>query len=415
MGKHKKKRTRDRSSSSSSYSSCTPKKLRTEPNYEEKFKKLQQQIEELKRGMSRSRDSSYCRNTAPSSERSVSHLRDRTPTKSNASQQHSKPVADLDVPILRGGTPGCSRDVPRPRDRTISESGDSSKSTDSEAEGSLNNILNEEVTLKEGGLQSVLPMETLKLMGEDPTDNNPLSFELHSVISQRWGHILANGLKPDVKNEILARHPTLTNMKLNAPLLNPEVSTGMTPKELKKDKYQTYFQDQLGRSLEILSQAFSVLFEEETPSNIKKVLLPIMCDSTNMLCDLHHRLSIQRRSFINPSLQKPIADLASTTPVDDMLYGKSFSSQVTAIKAAKGISREIKTSQAKFLMPPKVYSSGFQNRQSKNVYRPSRSYPREQRQTGRFSDQFPKRNHNNPQNHKNPLRRGDRFQPRKQN
>lgn len=366
MGKHSRRRRSP--SDEPSCSSSSPKRRKN--SLDDELRKLQRQIDHLRRSMSSSRERSRSikRNLqSRESTGTVSHLRDGSVSTEGVSYLRDRtPESVTGVPSLRDRTPENDRPA-RPNETVINT-----------------NLLDE---------QQQLSTEIINLLGKDPIQNDLPSFELLKVIKDRWSYIISNGLNSDMKNDIYARHPIPRNIKLGAPILNQEVAAGLSPKELKKDKYQAYFQDQLGKGLEILSQVFQFIINGNvTPDNIQTTLLPVVSDSTNILCDLHHRLSIQRRSFINPTLQKSIADLAATTPVDEMLYGKNFGTQITAIKTARGINRDIKSSHSNMQSKPTVSSvPTVPPVHTKNYYRPPMYTPRNHRQMGQTSDQYSKR------------------------
>lgn len=72
-----------------------------------------------------------------------------------------------------------------------------------------------------------LDVEIAEILGMDPSAADPQVGVLHSEIATRWSNFISDGLKKELKSELLVKYPRASNCQLEAQTLNPEVSASM--------------------------------------------------------------------------------------------------------------------------------------------------------------------------------------------
>lgn len=61
-------------------------------------------------------------------------------------------------------------------------------------------------------------------MGNESIKEVKYDIKVHSVIAERWSHILSKGLENDIKKELIESYPAPDNLKtLKEPSLNLEI------------------------------------------------------------------------------------------------------------------------------------------------------------------------------------------------
>lgn len=70
---------------------------------------------------------------------------------------------------------------------------------------------------------SQLDKDFLKRLGQEDDRNEVKKVKIHSQIAEIWRKILNEGLRKEVKTELLESYSRKSNLQLEAPLLNPEV------------------------------------------------------------------------------------------------------------------------------------------------------------------------------------------------
>lgn len=66
--------------------------------------------------------------------------------------------------------------------------------------------------------------EILQIIGEELSESEK-EFEIHASLASRWRPWLQEGLKKEVRNDLLTKYPRAGNCSLEPPILNQELST----------------------------------------------------------------------------------------------------------------------------------------------------------------------------------------------
>lgn len=383
MGKSKRKRSRSRSDSRSSDISNREMKKR--------IKRLETRLEKAIKYGYRNQDDR-------SRDRSHNRSQDRSPRGSTYDSRSLKSSSSRH----NRGTSCSSSFRSSPARELNSSSRDCSVSPDRSLRGSTGAFISDDQTLRvltpdntenippENDILIISNNETLdedvlRHLGEDPLAKNDKVFELHKAVSTRWENILNVGLDNKIKQELMEKYPSPSNLKeLKAPILNQEVLPVISNYTLKKDKYQIFDQNQLSAGITAIGAGINILLEN-TEASDKAKLLPLLSDAGRLLVDLHHNMSIRRRAFITPALNKAAKDIIDTSPVDNFLFGSDFGDRCKAIKVVERSSNDIKSlnlNKNTVFKKPKAPGVSYKQNKPLNWKGPSRYQGGEARKKG---------------------------------
>ncbi|KAJ8968787.1 hypothetical protein NQ314_002095 [Rhamnusium bicolor] len=148
-----------------------------------------------------------------------------------------------------------------------------------------------------------LDQEILNCLGEDPEAGKVRGIELHKALVPRWKNILSNGMTKEIKTELMVKYPIPVNCPgLQTPILNPEIAQAVSDLSLKKEKYQTAMQTQLGAGLTALGMALNMILADE------------------------------EEVFLTPQLNTTAMNIARTSCIDANLFGSDFGERLKAAK-----------------------------------------------------------------------------------
>ncbi|KAB0790143.1 hypothetical protein PPYR_15532 [Photinus pyralis] len=193
-----------------------------------------------------------------------------------------------------------------------------------------------------------IPEELSSILGENPTIDTKGSFALHDAIRLRWDHILKQGLSDPELDRIKSRCLKSSNLNLEAPVVNPEISTILSKPNLTRDASHSSYQNQLGLAMAELGRALNLVLEEESniPKQVKNDLLQNLSDSGRMLASLFHNISCVRRTVIYPLLNKNMKDLTEKTqPFGGLLFGPDLPETIKTAKQLDTAGKELKALQ----------------------------------------------------------------------
>lgn len=191
---------------------------------------------------------------------------------------------------------------------------------------------------QEGDVQ--LNDATLKILGENQSDKDSMPIKMHHVLINNWTAILQNGLNKEVIQDLLKKYPLPKNFEaVQPPSINPEVKHLLGESGLKKDKFQIIAQDKLGMSIYIIGLALTTLLNEG--GNNQTEIISYLSDVGRMLSDIHYNISMMRRAFITPKVNKIVKDITEELPVDKTLFGENFSARMKAAKEVEKSSKDL--------------------------------------------------------------------------
>nr|CAI5865784.1 unnamed protein product [Callosobruchus analis] len=323
MGKHK-KRTRDSSSESSSDEE-NRKRLRKLERFYKKHK--QERARQRSRSRAGRRRGSGSRHHLPSLSPS--------PARSLLPQQ-----ADDASPGRR-----CrSRSVFS--QAAISVARDRSVSPITDGQSTMADLQDQNVLTLENDVE--LPEEVLCILGDDFENKEKDTVKIHAALASRWSKLVAHGMADTDYNSLAQKYKVPSNFPLLAPpILNPEAKNIIPLNIQKKDNAYVQFQSKLGSGIAALGRGIDSILSctESMPNFYKESLLPNLSDAGRILSGLFYDLSLARRTFIYPYMNKNTKELVEKCPPTEFLFGSDLSDLVKAAKNIQSTSKDIKSAQ----------------------------------------------------------------------
>ncbi|XP_031337664.1 uncharacterized protein LOC116166724 [Photinus pyralis] len=238
-----------------------------------------------------------------------------------------------------------------------------------------------------------LPMEVLEILGNDPSQKETSSPNLHAALASRWTSLAAFGLSKDEQNAFADTYTTPANCSaLTAPALNPETRAILPSSIQAKDAAYVKFQSSLSNGIVALGRGLDIVLRENEnfPTNCRENLLKNLSDAGKILVSFFHDLSISRRKFIFPYMNKNTKDILEQCPPTNLLFGSDLAEKVKAAKHIESSGKDLKAStprsnpRTRPLLSTKRRGGGRQSqvqerrRSPLNRYRPTR----QMRETG---------------------------------
>lgn len=154
---------------------------------------------------------------------------------------------------------------------------------------------------------------------------------INAETAEYWSEILKNGLDKILRKDIIEKFPVTENcLGLRSPKVNQEVLVCLNEATLRQDNFFAYIQQQIGASL----SAMVVPIENVLKNDANNQILKDMVDSTKLLADVHHTLSVHRRFLLASHLDPSVRRVAEECSVNEWLFGDNFSQ---AIKTSQEI------------------------------------------------------------------------------
>lgn len=165
-----------------------------------------------------------------------------------------------------------------------------------------------------------------EILGEDWAEVKP-GPPANEDLANRWSVILKKGLDKTVRKEIAEKYPYSENCPaLQAPKLNHEAISCLNDSNIRQDKFFCSFQNQIGVCVSAIALALngSIANQEEDRSNELRLLI----DSTQLLSDVHHTVSVHRRFLIMNHLDPSVRKVMEESPIDDYLFGEDLAARI---------------------------------------------------------------------------------------
>lgn len=186
-----------------------------------------------------------------------------------------------------------------------------------------------------------IPADFLDVLGDSKIREVPLGPKIPEEVSKRWGGILMDGLNRDHKKELLSTTLIPENFQLlKAPLLNQEIASVMIDSSKNRDKRLERAQNHLGVGIAGLTSLISSLMEGKEVDKLEMVKK--LSEVGQILLDLHHENTVNRRMLITPSLDKKFLQMTQDVKRDTYLFGANLGEKIKAVKAAEKSGLQIK-------------------------------------------------------------------------
>lgn len=208
-------------------------------------------------------------------------------------------------------------------------SGESSASDSESSEGKsgTESFEGQEQSIFPEGFQPVLHADTIKeILGKDPVTSIKTGPPVNEDTATYWASILKNGLNVEARKDLMEKYPISANcVVLRPPSLNEEISVGLQDTSIRQDNFFCHIQEQMGAGLSALVAPIEHLVKQGDAS---KELLQNIVDSSKLLTDIHHTISIHRRYMLSNHLKPGIKKVADKCLIDTHLFGESFSQTI---------------------------------------------------------------------------------------
>ncbi|XP_043468601.1 uncharacterized protein LOC122502551 [Leptopilina heterotoma] len=113
----------------------------------------------------------------------------------------------------------------------------------------------------------------------------------------------------------------------------------MTDKAQKKDNFQVKAQEKIGAAMHAIGLALSN--ELNRGKSMDATAVAFMSDAGRILADAHYNISITRRAFITPNVNRLLEDVTAGQPIESLLFGEKLSERLKAAREVEKDSRSV--------------------------------------------------------------------------
>lgn len=220
-----------------------------------------------------------------------------------------------------------------------------------------------------------------KVLGINPKEIKTLGENIHDEISARWGSYITEGLNKEELENLLKKHLIAENCSsLQAPKLNGEMEACLSREARKQEFFLSELQNKLGSALSVIGLVISAAIGDSNNFSITQ-WLPKLAESSQILCDTHHSLSLHRRFLIKSLLKGDSRKVISEAPIDKFLFGSNLSESIKTNQSLRKAGRDLKNSpffnkSSNYKSDAKPGPSGVQNSTRGNKFGSYLNYQR---------------------------------------
>ncbi|KAJ8965617.1 hypothetical protein NQ314_004009 [Rhamnusium bicolor] len=255
--------------------------------------------------------------------------------------KRSRNVLTTDKGIKKARYEGILEELDRLREKILAENSEDERSVEDmsdrefPAEESERETREGETVVKE---ISEATKEYVALLGADPTAHANPPEDIHGELVQRA--------------DIMDKYPVPENCSsLKPPALNMEVNACLNEKTIRQDKFLISLQEQVGCSLSALARPMNKLIESPHKEETKDTIAAL-ADASQLLCNVHHAISLSRKFHISPFLNQNCRKMMEGREIDEFLLGKNFFEEVKTNQAVLKAKNELKAQTQKALPRP---------------------------------------------------------------
>lgn len=182
----------------------------------------------------------------------------------------------------------------------------------------------------------VLPVdpELLLALGTLEAESDEWGPDISEDLTKRWEPILKDGLKKEVKEDLLKKYQCPKNCPLvKPPILNPEIRAMLNESARNRDTRILKKQSQLACALTVLGKTMSDIL---TKSIEMPAILQNLSDATKILANSHYSETEKRRSLVMPMVDKTFIEPFKDRKRDSHLFGEKLSD---FIKSSRGLQK----------------------------------------------------------------------------
>ncbi|KAJ8931461.1 hypothetical protein NQ314_015620 [Rhamnusium bicolor] len=251
--------------------------------------------------------------------------------------KRSRNVLTTDKGIKKARYEGILEELDRLREKILAENSEDERSVEDmsdrefPAEESERENREGETVAKE---ISEATKEYVALLGADPTAHANPPEDIHGELVVRWSTYLKKGLTKEQRADIMDKYPVPENCSsLKPPALNMEVNACLNEKTIRQDN----------KANELIESPH----KEETKDTIAA-----LADASQLLCNVHHAISLSRKFHISPFLNQNCRKMMEGREIDEFLLGKNFFEEVKTNQAVLKAKNELKAQTQKALPRP---------------------------------------------------------------
>lgn len=219
-----------------------------------------------------------------------------------------------------------------------SSRGDESKNDDDMEEDDENKDDTKE-NVADNRQEEPLDPDVLEALGDDPVDDVSEGVKLHSSIKKRWDHWCHKGLSEKDRESLQKKYPSING--LEAPVLNPEISTILPEYSAKRDSHMLERTQLAGAALAALGSAISDIIEEKEGID-KTDFVEKLNDAAKLITHVMFSQTESRKAFILPGIDKTIKSLLEKSKTDEYLFGKNLSERIKQAQALAKVGENMK-------------------------------------------------------------------------
>lgn len=201
-------------------------------------------------------------------------------------------------------------------------------------------VVNQEKPELSENTPSPLPDLMMKLLGDTPAPQQKTSL-IHEYLSTKWTQWIREGIQSGTKEEIMTKYSGDDNPNLNPPSLNPEIASSVPETTLKRDRHFLDSQILIATAMKALGTAMTPLLETEGGDLDRYKLIEHLSNAGKILSELQFNLSVARKSFISPVLNKELATVFKESKIDTLLYGTNLTEKIRESRSIDKTSQEI--------------------------------------------------------------------------
>jgi len=249
--------------------------------------------------------------------------------------------------------------------------------------GNILNDKDEDVLI----IDTELDDETKQLLGEAPKDPILFGPAIHKELVIRFDSIVTKGLSQEECSILCNKNSVPSNCKLlTAPELNNEIKSILMDYSKERDGQLKEMQRQTGCAISAVGSVMTNLLNCQKGSEVSNVMLTGLNDAAKILCDLHHKFSLKRKSLITTNIKSKILKSAvADSLTDHMLFGAELDKRIKQKEDLEKLGKNLMTpksgSKSTKAVQPKVKSSVYIPKPTLNSYRPSQYSRQDQRKT----------------------------------
>ena len=188
----------------------------------------------------------------------------------------------------------------------------------------------------------------LEILGENISTDNTHDLSLNEELAQRWIEWRDNGVKTDDIKELLDKYKRDAEIcYLEAPILNPVLKGMLIKTARRRDEYFVKTQNKVGSGLVALSNALNLLLTDNEEEVDVNQLLRYLWDSSKLLVEAHHQISVSRRAYIVPVVDEKYETALKDSKTDKYLFGEKFNETIRDAQACDKLAKELLPKQNK--------------------------------------------------------------------